>query len=209
VSNRTRRDGNGPTSEDAPVSVEGLEPVSDVSGADWIAPRLRGFGGRVRQVVPDGFAAYARVLHPADEAAEPVRWAEVCRSTGRTAHALMQWNSIAGVVRHTEKHGRWPNRYEAGWETSQWTGSPPQQGNVPPHLLGQLLDVLAGFTSGDADCFHVLWEGWGWLHPGARGLVTLSTDSVALPSTDSQPGLPADVLTGPRGCGDPTWRSGR
>ena len=34
--------------------------MSDVSVADWIAPRLRGFGGRVHQVVPDGFAAYAR-----------------------------------------------------------------------------------------------------------------------------------------------------
>jgi hypothetical protein len=58
----------------------------------------------------------------------------------------MQWNSIAGVVRHTEKRGRWPRRYEFGWETSEWSGTPPEQGNVRPDLLVELLDVLAVFT---------------------------------------------------------------
>jgi hypothetical protein len=188
-----------PLTQDVPVSFEGLEPVADVSVADWIAPRLRGFGGRVHYVVPDGFAAYARVLHPAgDGGGEPVPWAEVCRATGRTAHALMQWNSIAGVVRHTEKRGRWPRRYEFGWETSEWTGTPPEQGNVRPDLLVELLDVLAVSTPDDGDCFHALWEGWGWLHEGAWSLLTLGTDSLPPRSTAAEPGLPADVLAGPR-----------
>jgi hypothetical protein len=83
------------------VSFEGLTHVADVAVGHWIAPRLRGFGGRVHCVVPDGFSAYARVLHPAeDEFGQEVTWAEVCRRTGRTAHPLMQWSSIARTVRH-------------------------------------------------------------------------------------------------------------
>ncbi len=35
----------------------GLEPIADVSVADWIAERLRGPLGTVGSVVPRGFAA--------------------------------------------------------------------------------------------------------------------------------------------------------
>ena len=110
------------------VAFEGLEPVTDVSVADWIAPRLRGFGGRVNQVVPDGFAAYARILHPADdEYGEPTTWAEVCRRTGRTAHPLMQWTSIAGD----------------GWLDRETAAGSPQVGEAPRPVLAAILDVLA------------------------------------------------------------------
>ena len=93
--------------------------------------------------------------------------------------------------------GRRLNRHEFGWDTSEWTGTPPEQGNVPPDLLMELLDVLAAFTSGDDDCFHALWDGWGWLHQGAWSLLTFGTDSVPR-STAAELGLPADVLAGPR-----------
>ena len=38
----------------------------DVRQADWIARRLSGNWGTVLGVIPDGFEAYARVLHPVD-----------------------------------------------------------------------------------------------------------------------------------------------
>ena len=62
---------------DGRVGFDELEPVSDVAVGDWIADRLSDFSRRVCDVVPTGFDAYARVLHPAqDEHDEPVTWAE-------------------------------------------------------------------------------------------------------------------------------------
>lgn len=63
-----------------------VDPVwtPQVSLGDWLAPRLQGWGDHVgtpvAAVVPGGFDAYARVLHPAgqdddeDEDAPPGRW---------------------------------------------------------------------------------------------------------------------------------------
>ena len=75
----------------------GLEPIADVSAGDWIAERVRGPLGTVGSVVPRGFAAYARVLHPVElyDGRTPLTWAQVCQLTGRIPHALMQWAAIA------------------------------------------------------------------------------------------------------------------
>lgn len=136
----------------------GLEPVDDVSVGDWIAPRLGPFAGRVSCVVPRGYDAYARVLHPveaADRIAPSRTWADVCRSTGRTAHALMQWTAIAGVV----------ERLEAGsWQrSSEIPEFAPSIGTLVPQARDLLLEVLARFTEPAEDCFHAMWEGYGWL----------------------------------------------
>ena len=53
----------------------------DVQQADWIGPRLASWddGHTITIVVPAGFEAYARVLHPvetADNGDRLVRWAE-------------------------------------------------------------------------------------------------------------------------------------
>jgi hypothetical protein len=42
-----------------------LHPSADVAAADWLQPRLRPFASAVAAVVPDGFPAYVRLLHPA------------------------------------------------------------------------------------------------------------------------------------------------
>ena len=48
--------------------------AAEVDGADWLRPRLRRFGSAVASVVPDGFPAYVRILHPARGAHDrPVR----------------------------------------------------------------------------------------------------------------------------------------
>jgi hypothetical protein len=181
------------------VSFEGLEHRSDVSAGGWIGPRLHGFGGLVQCVVPGGFPAYARILHPAyDRDGEPVTWAEVCRRTGHVAHGLMQWNSIAGVVRHVTTEGRWPRRHEVGHECSEWPGSEPRIGDVPPETLARVLDVLAGFTDGDADCFHAMWDGWGWLHRGAWFFLTAHDDGSPAPEPLAPAGLPPEIVGGPK-----------
>jgi hypothetical protein len=131
----------------------GLDPVADVSAGDWIAARLRGPVGSVGSVVPRGFPAYARVLHPVagDEA---LTWAQVCQRTGRIPHARMQWTAIAPA------HG--------------WSGGTARVGHLAPAALRALIDVLAPATGGQ-DCFHALWEGWGWIDDSeARALPRLS-----------------------------------
>ena len=54
--------------------------------AAWVAERLGDFGAGVTSVVPGGFAAYARILHPAEVPRNGygrlVRWAEVASWSG-------------------------------------------------------------------------------------------------------------------------------
>ena len=96
------------------MTFEGLVPVADVGVGGWIAPRLCGFGGKVCAIVPTGFAAYARVLHPAvDEHGAPVTWAEVARRTESISHPRMQWRSIS----------------------PGWSGGDPGEGSLPAREL--------------------------------------------------------------------------
>ncbi|MPY85645.1 MAG: hypothetical protein GEV00_20600, partial [Actinophytocola sp.] len=81
------------------MAYAGLTSVRDCAVGAWLAPRLGPFGGVIGSVVPRGFEAYARVLHPVTNArGERVSWADVCAATGRRPHALMQWHAIAGVT---------------------------------------------------------------------------------------------------------------
>ena len=150
------------------MSFEGLEPVSDVSAGAWIAPRLCGFGGRVCCIVPAGFAGYARVLHPpADAGGRLAAWAQVCELTGRIAHPLMQWHKISTVP---------PTGSLTG--ASSWPGSDPEVGNLPAAILANVLEILVGFTVDPGDCYHAVWDGWGWQHrDGATATVFASHPS--------------------------------
>ncbi len=167
------------------VDVGDLRPVRDVSaGAQWIAPRLGPFDGRVGSVVPRGFEAYARILHAVlgpDQ--ERTTWAAVCASTGRTAHPLMQWRKIAGVVDHT--------RRGTTTQTMQWDGGEPEEGNLDAASLAVLLRVLGEHTAPDAQCFFALWEGYGWIH-GSPSVGTLGGREPIPPAFASA------VMTGPR-----------
>jgi hypothetical protein len=156
----------------------------------WIAPRLCGFGGRVCCIVPAGFASYARVLHPAvGERGGLTSWARVCELTGRIAHPLLQWHTISTFAR-------------AGPQTaaSSWLGSDPDVGNLPREVLADVLETLAGFTLDPGDCYHAVWDGWGWLH-GGGATISLRHESDPRrfrPPSPSPPALPEEVLAGPR-----------
>jgi hypothetical protein len=74
------------------VNDQELHASADVAAADWLGSRLRRFGSAVAAVVPDGFPAYVRILHPAQGPDDrPVRWAEVAAWSGRTMHRLVQF----------------------------------------------------------------------------------------------------------------------
>jgi hypothetical protein len=76
---------------------EELRPALDTSPAGWIAPRLTGEVHTVTGNVPNGYAAYARICHPApDDGDGWASWPEVAAETGRRAHPTMQWHAVVG-----------------------------------------------------------------------------------------------------------------
>jgi hypothetical protein len=172
------------------VSFEHLAPVTDVSVGAWISPRLSGFGGRVCGVIPAGFAGYARILHPpADEHGGLASWSQVCEVTGRTAHPLMQWRAISTAPQAGAQPG-----------ARSWPGRDPEVGTLPSAALADVLDILAGFTADPGDCYHAVWDGWGWLHASGTTIFAYheSDPRPVHPPPPVPPALPAEVLAGPR-----------
>jgi hypothetical protein len=132
------------------------EASRDVSRGRWLEELLWTWGpGSTRTgvavgcVVPEGFAAYARVLHPAQRERgnrlEPVRWSEVAAWTGRTAHAQMQFPRIANLALH---------------ESPSW-GFLPSEGSLPPAEADRLVAILRPFTATPDRCWFAVWEGFG------------------------------------------------
>jgi hypothetical protein len=76
-------------------------PSDRVWEADWYSAGLNGFGGRVDQVIPRGYPAYARILHPArTESGDEVRWSDVATWSGTVLHPLAQFQSSRFQVAH-------------------------------------------------------------------------------------------------------------
>jgi hypothetical protein len=167
-----------------------LEPVADVSVADWIAERLRGPLGTVGSVVPRGFAAYARVLHPVElgDGHTPLTWPQVCQLTGRIPHALMQWAAITAPTAEV-KFTTAPS--------GVWDDGDVQVGRLSPPALSALIDVLAP-AAGTQDCFHALWEGWGWVDGSGVSVLSISDDGRIEPAPAPEPGVSAEVWALPR-----------
>jgi len=168
----------------------GLEPIADVSVADWIAGRVRGPLGTVGSVVPRGFAAYARVLHPVElgDGRPPLTWTQVCQHTGRIAHALMQWSAVTTPTAEATV---------ATAPSARWEDGDVQVGRLTPSALSALIDVLAPATGGQ-DCFHALWEGWGWVDGSGVKVFSSSDEGRIEHAPAPEPGVSAEVWALPR-----------
>jgi hypothetical protein len=71
---------------------------SAVEEAQWIAERLDGFAERVTSIVPHGFDAYCRILHPVYKPAEGerlVRWRDVAQWSGIDLRPDAQFHAVA------------------------------------------------------------------------------------------------------------------
>lgn len=151
--------------------------------------RLTTFADSVLSIVPDGFAAYARVFHPAGD----LRWADVAAAAGRVAHPAMQWNAITGADYYA-------------LEVPGLFGERPAEGAMPPGVARVLAEVLARHT-GSSICWFAAWEGWGGSHATgpfasapafepphrryvlARGAVADATESVGFGPADQTANL--------------------
>jgi len=148
------------------MRVGSLELHEDLGPSDWIAHRIHDFAVDVGSVIPEGFDAYVRLLHPAlreeDGGRVPVSWSEIAAANGRTVHAEMQWPDISGVWKDSEQQvpGLWDQE--------------PDVGTLPRTYAAILSDLLAAHTSTPDQVWYCVWAGWGGLkfHPVGRAMFT-------------------------------------
>lgn len=167
--------------EDAPVDVAWAR---DPGAAEWIRARLAPFGqNTITSVVPGGFKAYARILHPVKtepSGIEPVvRWADVARWSGMEMTRDVQFYEIAipaGV----------PDGPAPG------AGSLPQEGTLCRDDTAALMDLLRGSADGGG-CWFALWEGYGWNSAMMLTLGGGKSETMRLPDP-----IPREVRDGPR-----------
>ena len=153
---------------------------SVVEAADWIAERLGPFGDSVTSVVPGGFEAYARILHPAEEPAitgRLVRWREVSAWSGVVLRPDAQFHTIALPI-------------ERPATPAPWRGQGPREGRLYLPDADALAQVLRGFTTTPEECFFGLWGGY---HFGGVPLVSQGS-APAAPFPDP---IPTAVRQGP------------
>ncbi|MEU9337696.1 hypothetical protein AB0D49_31790 [Streptomyces sp. NPDC048290] len=128
---------------------------------DTLDPALRlfrhtgGYGefGTVAGVAAPGFPAYARLLHPAELAGQPVPWTAVAAARGRPLTAATCWHELVGKDRdhlHTDDGG-----LPGVWDEH------PAEGPTPAALAHAVLPVLARHTTTPDRCWFGLWDGYG------------------------------------------------
>ena len=135
-----------------------MHPVSDPSVAGWITEAIHPFAQDVGSVIPEGFDAYLRVLHPAgmDHGVNwrPVRWRDIATANGKEFHPEMQFEFLVPDDCFGQAKN-WRHGQEGLWE---W---PPSDGDIPDDVAAMLADVLGGFTGIPEHCYFAYWEGWG------------------------------------------------
>jgi hypothetical protein len=112
-----------------------------VAGA-WIEPRLDGWGGKVKEQIPQIYDAYVRIFHPAsDEKGNPVTWGEVATTLGSTAHREMQWHAIVRSYDYSNFKG------------SKWSGEDPNISELDEEPLAALCAILGRYTGSPERCY--------------------------------------------------------
>jgi len=170
--------------------VSAAEPAwsAETGQASWIGERLAPFGASVvTSVIPGGFEAYARVLHPAEEplhgGGRVVRWAEVAAWSGLPLRPGSQFHSIA--LPRARPEGEAP-----------WTGQGPHRGSLYPPDAMILAGILRDWTTAPQRCWFCVWDGYGW-----DGVYLTASDGAAAaePSSGRWPDpVPAEVRGGSR-----------
>lgn len=195
-----------------------MEWSADVTAGEWIRERLDAvWTGSMHGVVPRGFPAYARILHPAtrsrpvgrdwpplpyeqnvraweafgrDEVeidTEAIRWADAADAFGTTLHPLAQWGAL--VRAHLDGPGEWQQvQAPDGWQYDA-----PMEGALDAESVAIIAQHLAAATATPDGGFVALWEGDGALlgHMG----VNPSRSFFAIGSSDPRGDAPTGAAT--------------
>jgi hypothetical protein len=162
----------------------------DVSQADWIAPRLASWedGYTITIVVPAGFEAYARVLHPVetpDHGDRLIRWAEVARWSGMPLRTDAQFHSIA-----------LPPAAPSG--PPPYGSQGPQEGSLYQPDAEVLAAIGRDWTATPEDCWFCVWDGFGWDGASTFAVLTEEGHPAEVVEEPRQDPVPGPVRTGPR-----------
>jgi hypothetical protein len=157
-----RQDLSGETGHESVIG--GLEPALDAAPGDWIRAATAGPWQHVSSLLPTGYAAYARIFHPAylyEEPTtvrgrpreDPVRWSAIAERNGRHAHPGMQWPAIIDATPG-------PAYVQPGlWNVA------PNEGSLPRRETLRLLWTLDAHTTSPYSCWLAVWDGFGTLTP--------------------------------------------
>lgn len=142
----------------------------DVSATDWIRGRLSPWDSRaVTSIIPSGFEAYVRILHPVQlprDGVPIVRWADVSRWSGVPLHPRIQWHEVAlpETIPPTEP---------------PWRSQGPGQGTLFFSDAEALIEDLTPYTSTPQECYFCLWIGY---MGGAAAFVPLGSPLIQIPA---------------------------
>lgn len=124
------------------------KPSNESPQAEWVMGSLYPFESYIAgSVIPRGFEAYARILHPALKGSEYVTWSDIAAWAGRVVHPDMQFEAIATPAKG---YGKAPK---------PWDGCVPF--HMPEAHVHLLANVLDGFTSTPEQVWYLVWEGNG------------------------------------------------
>jgi hypothetical protein len=177
--------------DNAGMDSTGVAWSTDVGRADWIAPRLSPWEGDypITILIPAGFEAYARVLHPVevpDDGGRLIRWAEVAAWSGQPLRADAQFHSIA--LPPADPGGPPP-----------FDGQGPGEGTLWTEDAKVLAAIARGWTATPDDCWFCVWDGFGW--DGASVSAVFTEEGQPPPEFVEEPRqdpVPPAVLDGPR-----------
>ncbi|AOT57296.1 hypothetical protein A4G23_00082 [Streptomyces rubrolavendulae] len=142
--------------------------------------------GTVAGVAAAGFAAYARVLHPASLGERPVRWAAVGAALGRSVEPGTYWHELVGMGR--DYHNASVYGLPGVWDEH------PAEGPTPPDVARALVPLLARHTGTPDRCWYGLWNGYGrWDFDTVPTFRTPGRDEVLLSGTLAEAVSPLEL----------------
>ena len=155
-----------------------IDAVDDTSEAHWFVERLAPSLETVGALVPRGFEAYARILHPAWRVRReggrlvrsPVRWSEVAELRGTKAHRLMQWPQVWALPQFDD------SAIEYCVDAGLAPIAGPDEGWLPPQVARVIQPVLSAHADMAALCWFGVWVGFAYEYregiPATHSLAT-------------------------------------
>ena len=136
----------------------------------WVEEALGRRFAHVESLVPKGYAAYARLLHPAmTQEYQPVRWSTVAEWSGKIYHSLMAFEGIS-----VPKIGY-------GSVDQPWVYEPAED-MIEQEDIVELSSLLSEYTATPDHYYFAVWDGYGSFSAGASALVTTSGGIPLLPA---------------------------
>ena len=149
-----------------------LTLLLDATPGRWVEEALGSRFRHVEALVPKGYAAYARLFHPAlTREGRHVRWSTVAEWSGKTYHSLMYFGGIS-----VPKSGY-------GTADRPWAHD-PEEDRIEPEDIVALSGFLSNYTGTPDEYYFAVWDGYGSFSAGASALMTTSGGIPLLPSVD-------------------------